>query len=254
MRRTPLLEAARDQESVQQSVPRLGRRRPPFVMVPLALLNDERLGALDVCIWCNLRAVDRDNDNVARISLKRIGERVRRGERAIERHIRKLEKAGWLQRINNGIGRCLSYRLLTPANNGGASEKRTPVITDRGTTRTPAIYDSEPLPSVPRTTVMGDQLPRRPLNYFPNSTQQIKTTTRDDARHRLLRLLAECQLDRVTAEREADRLLSWFPNLYNSLIGHLKYAANTKLEDPVQYVIHQTQRGETPKPVPDDHA
>jgi hypothetical protein len=259
MMRTPLGGAARDRQSFQNGASRsLTEGRPtataPFAKLPVALLNDENLDPIDVRVYGILRAVDFDNDGISLISLLRIGERVFRSERTAERSIRRLEKVGWIESLDNGIGLCKSYRLVTPAKHVGGGEALTAAVDDGGKARTPAIGDPQRLSSLTQTPVTGDQQPRRYLNSFPDGTQLTRKKTRDDARPDLLQLLAECQLDRETAEREADRLLRWFPHLEGHLVGHLRYAVSAKLDDPVEYAARQTQRGETPTPVADGRA
>jgi hypothetical protein len=218
----------------------------PFVMLPNALLDDEKLDAIDVLVYCTLRRIDVDNDGVSLVSLKRIGERVHRGERTAERHIRRLEAAGWLQPIDNGRGRCCSYRLLTPVKHVGGHEKRTPATHDGSKTQAPAIGDAEPLPSVTKTPATDDQLPRRYLNSFPDRLQ-LKENTTEECRKRLVGLLTVCLKHPAMAEKEADRLLQWFPHSPRSLVAHLEYAVNERLEEPIVYVTRRTQRGDSPQ-------
>jgi len=141
-------------------------------MIPVALLDDRRLDGTDLRAYVILLAIDVDRDGVACISLPQLGRRIFRSERTTERSIRKLERTGWIQSIDNGIGRCKSYRLLTPGVHVGGGASETVVTGDGGETQSTAIRVDDPLTSMTKTPVTDGQQPISYLKFFTRRPQK----------------------------------------------------------------------------------
>ena len=175
-----------------------------FAMLPVDLLNDLRLSAEAVRTYGVLLDVARDG--LAKISLRRIGERIGRQERTAEAIMRELKSTGWVEMVEDQNGRCRVYRLKTPAVHDGGLVPKTPAAECGGTEQTPAIDDTLPLHSAAKTPAVDCQLPIRSLNYFLEGARVEKKEDgeRDD---RLCLIDVFTKADVASPEDSADRLL-----------------------------------------------
>ena len=103
------------------------RNAPRFVMVPITLLNDLRVSADAVRAYGVLLDVERDR--LAKISLRRIADRLGCHKNTAYRIMQRLKDAGWVEITEDRSGRCQVYRLLTVTTDGdGSSVKASPPI------------------------------------------------------------------------------------------------------------------------------
>lgn len=117
--------------SAQRS--RARAKRSPFVPLPKAVLNDERLSDVAVRVYAIM--LDASRDGTCKISVKRIGERLGRGRAkyAAIRAIDQLVCSGYLSVAPRTRGQAAVYRLsesgclqtTTPAPEGNEQGPRT---------------------------------------------------------------------------------------------------------------------------------
>ena len=149
-----------------------------FAKIPFSLVNDLRLSGEAIRAFAVLRDVE--YDGVCKISLRRLGQRVGRQEKATARIMRSLKETGWVEAVDETNGRCCIYRLKTPiATDGGlltapairdgGGSAETPALRDGGTNQTPAISNTGPPSSMAQTPVMDDLLPISSLNSLLES-------------------------------------------------------------------------------------
>lgn len=215
-----------------------------FVQVPVAVLNDERLQAIDVHAYGVM--LDASRDGLATISEERLGKRLRKSEDTARRSIRRLVAAAWVEVVDNGNGFCREYKLVTPSNDATGLEA-TPLATMQGVT--PSNGAAQPLAMVRRTPSNAATQPIRTPRIIPRAKPErsANAALRSSLRAVLVAELERCPRNGKTAEAEADRLINWFPGLERFLLGHLRYALAEQVEDPIEYASRQTQRGEPPK-------
>jgi hypothetical protein len=208
-----------------------------FVQIPAGMLDDPRLLPIDLLVYGILRAVDVDRDGVSLISLQRIGKRVRRDERAAQRGIERLEAAGWLQTIDNGVGNCRSYRLSTPT----IREQGTLTIGEQG-------GDAEPPPLVTGTPTTGEH---QPIRKSKLRTYVGKEGDEDNETRRTLVELLKRNGFNGEATEKAQSLLEKFarPDERQRLTAWLDYALTPNgkgIHDPVGCAYSRTRDGENP--------
>ena len=211
-----------------------------FVQLPIALLNDDRVSDTAVRVYSIM--LDASRDNISRISVERIGERLGRGRTkyAAMAAVKQLVSAGHVVRRKRGRG-AESLLVSGCAETTSVGQSSCPETTDR------LRGDSQS--GCPDATLSI----RSSLNLLSTerlAAQNTQIRTEDEARQRLLDLLATAQLDEETAKKEADRLMRrFFPFLQTSAEGHLRFAIASNIADPVEYTIRATQRGEIPRTI-----
>jgi hypothetical protein len=207
--------------------------------------------------------VDAASEGLCKISERRLGERIFRGEDTARRVIRRLEGAGWIETIEGTNGRCHVYRLLTPNTDAAGSNTETPCIDTGGSAMSSRIDALNPLHERRETSGTHAGLSRRSLYSLSRADQQEKNdddAERDVRDHlRFSELLAQADTgggdeEEVGADRtsEADRLLRrWTgPSDRDRLLGHLVFALSDPSHDGknlaqrIAWAEHQTQRGE----------
>lgn len=247
-------------------IPRATKPHPTipyhFAALPIDVLNDQTLQAVDVRAFAVM--LDASRGGICQISERRLGDRIFRSEDTARRVIRRLEKAGWIQTIDDTNGRCHVYRLLTPSTNAEGCHMETP-CTDTGASATTSRTDAlSPLHECGETPGTRAGLPRRSLYSYPRDDGQEKKDDdgeRDARDHdRLMELLAQAGTgsgneEEVAVNRasEADRLLRRWPRLpdRDRLLGLLAFAVTDPTHDGknlaqrIAWADEQTRRGES---------
>lgn len=140
-----------------------------FAALPIDLLNDGRLDALDKIAFAVL--LDASREGFCEISELRLGERIQRSEATARRVLRRLEATGWIVTVKQVNGVCRVYRLLTPS-------------TDvRGTPSTDAAYPLQKRLGTPSTDGAHSKLESKLIpkagneqNHDGDSTSQVFAT------------------------------------------------------------------------------
>jgi hypothetical protein len=233
-----------------------------YIKISVAMLNDERLGALEKLAFAVM--MDASRDGLSTISERRLGQRLDRSEDAARRVIRKLQATGWIETIDYGNGRCRKYRLLTPSNNARGYKPQTP-STDAG--GTPSKNAPDPLHSCGKTPSTGAAQPIRNSKLLSSACAREEDKKENDDedrdqrdRLRLMEILATATENgnedgaTVFLEREATRFLTRCPTAYlrTLFLGHLAYAiADTSIADKLAWAHNQTRRGERVRRIPE---
>jgi hypothetical protein len=201
-----------------------------FAPLPIALIDDSRIEAIDVLAYGVLLAIDVDGDGVACISEDRLGVRIRRSTDTARRAIRRLEAAGWIEIVDNGNGYCRQYRLTTPSTDATGAPS---------TDAADPLHPCHPAPST------GATQPIRIPRIFSKDGFTKETTTKTTL-DELLELLRRCPLKDRMAEEEADRLVHRLPGLERYLVANLRFALEANMNSPIEYAARQAQRGDLP--------
>jgi DNA-binding MarR family transcriptional regulator len=227
----------------------VGGAKYDYFEIPKRIFDDDRLEPVDIRVYGVL--FDAERGGKARISLLHIGQRAGRGERAAERSIRRLESAGWLKRVEDANGRCRVYRL-TPAIGEQGVNAKPPPSADRVAKKTPAIGDTEPLPSVTKTPAMDDQPPNRSLSSsLSYDDDDLKKTRETESRDALLEELRRRSNDEKTAEGmtavfDSARDLNGEPLSPISCRLHFRHTIAKGIRDPLKFAVEQCVRGISP--------
>ena len=166
-------------------------------MVPITLLNDLRVSADAVRAYGVLLDVERDR--LAKISLRRIADRLGCHKNTAYRIMQRLKDAGWVEITEDRSGRCQVYRLLTVTTDGDGSSAKSvtsysdgaeSTVTPRGDGSKPTvtICDAQPSPFGAQSVTTSGDLSIRYLNYSLEDDEKIKSDDGERGRqlpHRL---------------------------------------------------------------------
>lgn len=95
-----------------------------FVKLPTAVLNDPALSLECIAVYSVLvDAADRENRQNVRISIRRLGERIRRSTDTARRLLHELIENGYVEVAKSPAGRCFTYRL-TPSIHASGLDRR----------------------------------------------------------------------------------------------------------------------------------
>jgi hypothetical protein len=220
-----------------------------FLALPIDLLNDDRLEAIDIRTFGVM--LDASRDAICKISEIRLGERIFRKVDAARRSLRRLEAAGWIATVQDVNGHCHVYRLLSPSADTG------------GPLMTPCADAARPLQESVKSPSVAASLSRRISRVIPRDEKQENDNEERDKRDRgaIMAILAEAHKDIGNQDQAAERrehhadwlLQGWeMPFERRRLLGHLMSIvadaglAGKTLSEKVMMADQLTRRGEDP--------
>jgi hypothetical protein len=174
------------------------------------------------------------------ISLIGLAKRLNKSPRMAFTYVHELITSGYIAPIDpkNGCANRYMLKAFTSANGFSASGGLTGQPLQRLAATTANGFSG--------TVANGFSHPRDSI-YIPREDDVEKKDRENEARQRLLEILAEQQANLKEAEKDVDWLLGRHPQSHAILIGHLRDAINTKHPKPVEYVDERTGRGEAPR-------
>lgn len=210
-----------------------------FVMLPIAVLNDDRISGGAVRAFGVLLDCSRKSES--RIGFDRLGERLHVSRQSARRIIRELIDAGHVQNIETVNGLCPNYKILTHITGGTGTGIRNGTGTGTKTyTGTGIKYGSDPYQNGRGTRISGDTHSIRPLNI---SLEDGLEKRADDEGHdpryrlRLKELLASTNCNEDDLERASVTLLERLWRAHpDQVLDHVAGAVASGIDDVGQII------------------